>query len=225
MRLLLIEDDPLLGDGLTAGLSQAGYRVEWVNEGRAAQRALRSDRFELIVLDLGLPGVDGMEILRQLREGGDTTPVLILTARDALESRVAGLDSGADDYLNKPFDLEELTARLRAIHRRQTGKSSPQQRHLDIALDPAARTVKQNDVPVELTRHEFSILELLMGNIGRTVTKSHLEESLYGWDEGAESNTIEVHIHHLRKKLGKELIRTVRGVGYQIPEPPNTGNR
>ncbi len=217
MRLLLVEDDPLLGDGLAAGLRQAGYLVEWISDGRAAQRAIHTDQFELIVLDLGLPDIDGLEILNQLRSKGVSTPVLILTARDALESRIAGLDSGADDYLVKPFDLEELTARLRAIHRRGIGESTPLQQYGNITLDPAARTVAKSDVAIDLTRHEFSILELLFGNIGRTVTKTHLEESLYGWEDGAESNTIEVHIHHLRKKLGKELIQTVRGVGYQIP--------
>ena len=217
MRLLLVEDDPLLGDGLAAGLSLAGYRVEWMKDGEAALRALRSDSFDLVVLDLGLPKVDGLQILKQVRESGDQTPILILTARDALESRLAGLDGGADDYLTKPFDLDELTARLRAIYRRRIGESTPQQQYRDIVLNPAARTITQAGTPVVLTRHEFSILELLFGSIGRVVTKAHLEESLYGWDEGAESNTIEVHIHHLRKKLGKSLIQTIRGVGYQLP--------
>ena len=217
MRLLLIEDDPLLGDGLQAGLTQAGYRVEWLNDGAAALRAVQHEQFDLMVLDLGLPNVDGLEILRQVRENGDATPILILTARDAVESRIAGLDGGADDYLTKPFDLEELSARLRAIHRRSIGESAPLLQYQDITLDPAAHSVSQRGKAVELTRHEFSILELLFSRIGQVLSKSQLEEALYGWDEGAESNTIEVHIHHLRKKLGKTLIQTVRGVGYQIP--------
>lgn len=220
MRLLLIEDDPLLGDGLRAGLTQAGYQTEWINDGASALRAVRNDRFDVMVLDLGLPNVDGLEILREMRANSDPTPVLILTARDALESRIAGLDGGADDYLTKPFDLEELTARLRAIHRRSIGESAPLLEYQDIVLDPAARSVTQKGKPVELTRHEFSTLERLMSNIGRATTKTQLEENLYGWDEGSESNTIEVHIHHLRKKMGKSLIQTIRGVGYQIPLPP-----
>lgn len=217
MRLLLVEDDPLLGDGVSAGLTQAGYKVEWIRDGESAQRAVRGDRFDLIVLDLGLPKVDGLQILKQLRSAGDQTPILILTARDALESRIAGLDAGADDYLTKPFDLDELSARLRAIHRRHLGERAPQQQYRNVVLDPAAHTVTQDGKPIELTRHEFSILELLFGSIGRVISKAQLEESLYGWDDGAESNTIEVHIHHLRKKLGKSLIQTVRGVGYQLP--------
>ena len=221
MRLLLIEDDPLLGDGLRAGLTQAGYRVDWIDDGATALRAVRRDHFDPMVLDLGLPHVDGLEILREVRSHGDSTPILILTARDALESRIAGLDGGADDYLTKPFDLDELSARLRAIHRRRIGESNPLLQYRDIVIDPAARRVTQREKPVELTRHQFSILELLMSNIGRVITKTQLEETLYGWDDGAESNTIEVHIHHLRKKLGKTTIQTVRGVGYQIPVPPD----
>ncbi len=218
MRLLLVEDDTLLGDGLAAGLTQTGYRVEWVTDGQQALNAIRTDQFELMVLDLGLPKLDGIEVLKTARAQGNSTPILILTARDALQDRIDGLDNGADDYLTKPFDLGELTARLRAIHRRKIGESSPQQHYGNISLDPAARTVTQDGDPVDLTRHEFSILELLMSHAGRVVTKEHLEESLYGWESGAESNTIEVHIHHLRKKLGKSTIQTVRGVGYQLPE-------
>lgn len=217
MRLLLIEDDPLLGDGLRAGLTQAGYRVEWILDGKSALQALHSDQFELMILDLGLPGIDGMEVLRQARSSGDETPILILTAREAVENRIAGLDAGADDYLTKPFDLDELTARLRAIQRRKIGESKPQLHYRDIILDPAARTVTQAEKNIELTRHEFTILELLFSYIGRVITKTQLEESLYGWDEGAESNTVEVYIHHLRKKLGRDVIQTVRGVGYQVP--------
>ena len=222
MRLLLIEDDPILGDGLDAGLTQAGYRVEWIDDGKSALRAMRSDTFDLVVLDLGLPNLDGLEILQQVRDRGDVTPILILTARDALEDRISGLDMGADDYLTKPFDLEELTARMRAIHRRSIGEPTPQQHYRNITLDPAARTVTQNGTAIDLTRHEFSILEILFANIGRSVTKERLEESLYGWEDGAESNTIEVHIHHLRKKLGKEIIHTVRGIGYQLPPTEQT---
>ncbi|MBT7308996.1 MAG: response regulator transcription factor [Gammaproteobacteria bacterium] len=220
MRLLLVEDDPLLGDGLAAGLTQVGYCVEWIREGQQALKAIRSDKFELIVLDLGLPGVDGMDILKKIRSQKDNTPILILTARDVLQDRIDGLDNGADDYLTKPFDLSELAARLRAIHRRRTGDATPQQHYGNITLNPASRSVTQEGQPVELTHHEFSILEILMNHNGRIATKEHLEESLYGWESGAESNTIEVHIHHLRKKLGKRTIHTVRGVGYQLPSPP-----
>jgi two-component system, OmpR family, response regulator QseB len=220
VRLLLVEDDPLLGDGLAAGLTQVGYCVEWIREGQQALKAIRSDKFELIVLDLGLPGVDGMDILKKIRSQKDNTPILILTARDVLQDRIDGLDNGADDYLTKPFDLSELAARLRAIHRRRTGDATPQQHYGNITLNPASRSVTQEGQPVELTHHEFSILEILMNHNGRIATKEHLEESLYGWESGAESNTIEVHIHHLRKKLGKRTIHTVRGVGYQLPSPP-----
>jgi DNA-binding response OmpR family regulator len=220
MRLLLVEDDPLIGDGLQAGLSQLGYTVDWLKDGPSAAMALASDQFDLIVLDLGLPGQDGMSVLDEFRRNGGITPTLILTARDAVEDRIAGLDAGADDYLVKPFSLDELAARLRAIARRQGGRASPELSHGEITLDPAARKVTRNGEPVELTAREFAILEQLLSRPGEVFSRDRLEEALYGWDEGVESNALEVYIHHLRKKLGRELIRTLRGVGYMIPRLP-----
>jgi two-component system, OmpR family, response regulator QseB len=217
MRLLLVEDDPLLGDGLQVGLTQAGYRVDWLQDGLAAGQALLHDRFDLAVLDLGLPGEDGLRVLRRLRERDDPMPVLILTARDSVQDRVAGLDAGADDYLVKPFNLDELTARLRAIQRRGQGRATPLIRYGDIELDPAGKQVTLAGQPVELTGREFAILQALLDSQGKVLTRERLDDLLYGWDEGAESNAIEVHIHHLRKKLGKDLIRTMRGVGYLMP--------
>lgn len=217
MRLLLVEDDPLLGDGIQIGLTQIGYTVDWLRDGLAARQALEQERFDLAVLDLGLPGMDGISLLRWLRGRGDATPVLILTARDRVEDRVSGLDTGADDYLVKPFSLDELAARLRAIQRRHGGRASPTIRYQDIELDPASKQVTQNGVPVELTFREFTILEALLATTGKVLSRERIESLLYGWEEGVESNTIEVHVHHLRRKLGKELIRTMRGVGYLIP--------
>lgn len=216
MRLLLVEDDSLLGDGIRAGLRLGGYTVDWVKDGRAAQLALEADEYSLVVLDLGLPRLSGLELLRWLRQAGRTLPVLILTARDTVADRVNGLDSGADDYLVKPFELEELSARIRALLRRSGGRASPLLEHGEITLDPAAHRATRLGAEVELSPREFAILQQLMENTGRVLSRERLEQSLYGWNEEVESNTIEVHIHHLRKKLGSELIRTVRGVGYMI---------
>ncbi len=223
MRLLLVEDDPLLGDGVQIGLTQEGYTVDWIQDGSAARRALGHDRFDLMVLDLGLPGEDGLSILAWLRGQGSDLPVLILTARDTVTDRVSGLDLGADDYLVKPFSLDELAARLRAIQRRHGGRATPTIRYADLELDPAGRLVRQGGNPVELTTREFAILEALLHQPGKVLTRERIEELLYGWDEGVESNAIEVYIHHLRKKLGKELIRTIRGVGYLVPGEPDRG--
>ncbi|MFO7592887.1 MAG: response regulator [Pseudomonadota bacterium] len=216
MRLLLVEDDPLLGDGIRAGLSQDDYQVDWFTDGRSAEMALDSERYDLMVLDIGLPDKSGLEILRQLRGRGSTLPVLILTARDAIADRVTGLDSGADDYMVKPFDLDELSARLRALLRRSSGRAGNEIRHGDIVLDPASHSVSQNGAVVELSPREYAVLHLLLENEGKVVTRSRLEEDLYSWDGEVESNAIEVYIHHLRKKLGAELIRTIRGTGYII---------
>ena len=218
MRVLLVEDDALLGDGVRAGLTQHGYTVDWVRDGVAAELALRDEDFDLAVLDLGLPRQDGLAVLRKLRAAGKDTPVLILTARDTVADRVAGLDAGADDYLIKPFDLDELSARLRALTRRRAGRTSSVIRYQDLELDPAARSLTQSGQAVILTARELAIFEALMNNIGRALSKERLEEALYGWDEGVESNAIEVHIHHLRKKLGKDRIKTVRGIGYLLPK-------
>ena len=214
MRILLVEDDRLLGDGLTAGLAQAGYAVEWLRDGEAAVAALSAESFAAVVLDLGLPKRDGLSVLQWLRGRHDATPVLILTARDRLDDKVRGLDLGADDYVLKPFDLDEITARLRALVRRAHGRPEPVLTLGDVALNPAARTVTRAGVMVELTPREFDLLHLLLQNAGRVVTRRALEEQLYTWNDAVDSNALEVHIHHLRKKLGGDLIRTVRGVGY-----------
>ncbi|MFZ2852677.1 MAG: response regulator [Rhodocyclaceae bacterium] len=217
MRLLLVEDDPLLGDGIQAGLSQAGFAVAWVHDGRAAEMALHTEEFSALVLDLGLPGEpDGMALLERLRGRGLSLPVLILTARDTVADKLAGLDGGADDYLVKPFDLDELAARLRALIRRSHGRQSALLAHGNITLDPAARKTRLGGQVVELAQREFSLLEALLENRGTVLNRSQLERLIYGWNEEPESNAVEVHIHHLRRKLGVELIRTVRGAGYTI---------
>lgn len=218
MRILLVEDDPQLGDGLSVGLRQAGFAVDWVRDGQSADHALASESFDLLVLDLGLPRLSGMEVLRQTRRRGQQLPVLILTARDATGDKIAGLDAGADDYLVKPIDIDELAARIRALSRRSGGRAIPLLSHGDLLLDPAAHTVTLAGSRVELSAREFSLLQLLLENTGRVLTRSRLEQSLYGWHEEPDSNALEVHIHHLRKKLGTELIRTLRGVGYTIPK-------
>ena len=218
MRILLVEDDPQLGDGLTIGLRQAGFAVDWLKDGNSADHALQSETFDLLVLDLGLPRLSGMEVLKRARDRGRTTPVLILTARDATGDKVSGLDAGADDYLVKPIDLDELTARIRALTRRSAGRAAPLLTHGDIALDPAAHSVTLAGQPVDLASREFSLLQMLLESAGRVLTRSQLEQSLYGWGDEPDSNALEVHIHHLRRKLGSELIRTLRGVGYTIPK-------
>jgi DNA-binding response OmpR family regulator len=219
MRILLVEDDRLLGDGLQAGLSQAGYAVDWLRDGEAAVAALSTESFAAVVLDLGLPKRDGWSVLKWLRARHDATPVLILTARDQLQDKVRGLDLGADDYVLKPFDLDEMTARLRALVRRAHGRPEPVITVGEIELNPAARTVTRARHPVELTPREFALLHLLLQNAERVLTRRTLEEQLYTWNDAVESNALEVHIHHLRRKLGNELIRTVRGVGYMASAP------
>ncbi|MDD5403013.1 MAG: response regulator [Sulfuricella sp.] len=216
MRLLLVEDDPLLGDGICVGLSQAGFVVDWVKDGLAAKLALETGDYALMVLDLGLPRLSGTELLKWLRGTGDNTPVLILTARDTVGDRVRGLDAGADDYLVKPFDLDELAARIRALLRRVGGRSTPLIVHGSVRVDPASRRVTQAGAVVDLSPKEFAVLLDLLENAGRALSRERLEQSIYGWGEEVESNAVEVHIHHLRKKLGAELIRTLRGVGYLI---------
>jgi len=219
MRLLLAEDDPQLGDGLTVGLRQDGYAVDWVKDGVAADLALKTESYDLLVLDLGLPRLTGMEVLGRLRGRGQTLPVLILTARDATGDKIAGLDCGADDYVVKPIDLDELAARVRALARRSAGRATPLLQHGEIELDPAAHRVTLSGVPVELATREFSLLQALMQNAGRAMTRAQLEASLYGWRDEPDSNALEVHIHHLRKKLGANVIKTLRGVGYLISKP------
>jgi DNA-binding response OmpR family regulator len=216
VRLLLVEDEQMLGDSLRQGLDHLGFKVDWVRDGLQAEQALETDQFDALLLDLGLPGQDGMVLLRKLRRRGDDIPVLVLTARDRLEDRVEGLDGGADDYLVKPFDLQEVAARVRAITRRRMGHAAPVLRHADLTLDPASHEVRYRGEVVDLTRYEYAVLETLLTQVGAVVPRSRLLEHLYGWDEGAESNVLEVCIHHLRKKLDHDLIRTVRGVGYSI---------
>ena len=219
MRILIAEDDPLLGEALSMGLREMGYRVDWVRDGPAAEHALQSekDSLDALVLDLGLPRRDGLTILDRLRRSG-SLPVLILTARDTVKERIAGLDTGADDYVVKPFDLMEVSARLRAITRRRAGRSSPRIEYGPMVLDQASRTVTLHGESIGLSSQEMAVLEALLSNTGRILSRQQLESSLYGWEEGAESNALEVYIHHLRKKLGKSLIRTVRGIGYTIPD-------
>jgi two-component system OmpR family response regulator/two-component system response regulator QseB len=219
MRLLLVEDDPHLGDGLMVGLRQDGHAVDWVKDGVAADLALKTESYDLLVLDLGLPRMTGMEVLSRLRARGQTLPVLILTARDTTTDKIAGLDGGADDYLVKPIDLDELAARVRALGRRAAGRAVPLLRHGDLALDPAAHQVTLAGEPVELSAREFSLLLALVENVGRVMTRAQLESSLYGWRDEPDSNAIEVHIHHLRKKLGAQFIKTLRGVGYMVAKP------
>jgi two-component system response regulator QseB len=220
MRLLLIEDDVALGEGIHQALSREGYTVDWVKDGTSALHALLSEGFDLAILDLGLPKLDGLTVLKRLRDSGSALPVLILTARDATEDRIVGLDAGADDYLIKPFDLSELKARLRALLRRSAGRARVIIEHAGISLDPTSQQVTYQNEPVSLTPKEYQLLYELLSPPGRVMTRERLIQLLYGWNEEAESNTLEVHIHHLRKKFSTELIRTVRGVGYLVEDRP-----
>ncbi|OYT99041.1 MAG: DNA-binding response regulator [Burkholderiales bacterium PBB1] len=216
MRILLAEDDPLLGEGLQAGLRQLGFLVDWVRDGAAAERELRTDCYAAAVLDLGLPRMDGMDVLAALRRSGNALPVLVLTARDGLPDRISGLDVGADDYVVKPVDLHELAARLRALIRRSHGRPQEILTAQDVRLDPAARSVEQAGKAVLLSGREFDLLQALLLNAGRVLSREQLEKRVYGWGQEVDSNAVEVHIHHLRRKLGSTLIQTVRGVGYML---------
>jgi DNA-binding response OmpR family regulator len=216
MRVLLIEDDLLLGDALQTGLRDNGFAVEWLRDGEAGRAAMAADRFDAVVLDLGLPRLDGRRLLEHRRSEGDRTPVLVLTARDALEDRVAGLDAGADDYVVKPVAIAELAARLRALVRRASGVARGLLEAGALTVDPAARAVTWHGEPVELAPREFDVLVALALKAGRVVTRDQLESALYEWDRSVGSNAIEVHVHHLRRKLAPDLIRTVRGVGYMM---------
>lgn len=216
MRVLVVEDDALLGDALCIGMRQRGFAADWVRDGIAADTALRTERFAALVLDLGLPRLSGLQLLRQRRAAGDATPVLILTARDAIAERVEGLDAGADDYLVKPVDLDELAARLRAVIRRGDGHAQPTLQVGALRIDPAGRGVHWHDAEVELSPREFDLLLELARSAGRYLSKEQLAERIYGWNEDVESNALEVHIHHLRRKLDPSLIVTQRGVGYML---------
>lgn len=216
MRILLVEDDRMIAEGVRKALRGEGFAVDWVQDGDAALTAATSETYDLVLLDLGLPKRDGLDVLRSLRARGNALPVLIVTARDAIADRVKGLDAGADDYLVKPFDLDELGARMRALIRRQAGRCESVIRHGPLTLDPSAHQVTLDGAPVALSAREFALLEALLARPGAVLSKTQLEEKMYGWGEEIGSNTVEVYIHALRKKLGADLIRNVRGLGYMI---------
>jgi DNA-binding response OmpR family regulator len=217
MRVLLVEDDRMIAEGLQTALRQDGYAVDAMRDGRSAAAALCASRFDLVLLDLGLPERDGIDVLRELRNRGDSTPVIIVTARDEIRNRIEGLDAGADDYIIKPFDLDEVSARMRSVLRRAAGRGDPCIRHRGISLNPTTHTVERDGAPVTLSSHEFSVLEALLQRPGAVLSRGQLEDRLYGWSDPIESNAIEVYIHGLRRKLGSDAIRTLRGVGYFIP--------
>jgi len=216
MRILVVEDDAVLLDGLKVGLGIHGFTVDAVASCGDARVALTTAEFDAVVLDLMLPDGSGLDILRELRRRQDATPVLLLTAKDTVADRIGGLDTGADDYLGKPFDLDEVAARLRAISRRASGRASPVLAWNGVELDPGRRTVEVDGKPVGLSRREFSILEALMRHPGTVLSKDQLADRLYGWEEDVESNAVEVHVHHLRVKIGRDAIETVRGLGYRL---------
>jgi two-component system, OmpR family, response regulator QseB len=218
MRVLVVEDDRMIAKGLQTALKQDGYAVDGVGDGRSATEALRTSRFDLVLLDLGLPERDGLEVLRDLRRRGDATPVIIVTARDDVHNRIAGLDAGADDYIIKPFDLDEVAARMRSVLRRAAGRGDPCIRHRGITLNPISHAVERDGEPVVVSAHEFSVLEALLQRPGAVLSRAQLEDRLYGWNDSIESNAVEVYIHGLRRKLGSDAIRTLRGVGYFIPK-------
>ena len=216
MKILLVEDDALLGDGVWAGLRREDNAVDWVKNGETALSAIAETRYDCIILDIGLPRISGLEVLQKMRDSNNDTPVLILTAQDDISDRVKGLDAGADDYLVKPFEFSELCARLRALTRRTRGKASENIKYKNIKIDTAAHAVEYDDQAVVLSRREFALLVEMISNQGRVLSRQHLEQKLYSWGDEIESNTIEVYIHHLRKKFYSELIKTVRGIGYII---------
>ncbi len=220
MRILLVEDDPQLGRATQLGLDQLGYTVDWLQHGDSVVTTVLQHDYEAILLDLNLPGMDGMQILRQLRQRDYHHPVLVITARDQIPDRIAGLDAGADDFVIKPFDLDELSARLRAASRRVHGRTQELIRYAGLLINVSARSVQLDGQPVALTAKEFSVLLMLIEHQGQIVSREQLESTVYGWGEEVESNAIQVHIHHLRKKLGKSLIRTVHAVGYMMDKLP-----
>ena len=218
MRILLVEDDLMVGEAARKGLRQDGFAVDWVQDGAAASLALRQEDYALVLLDLGLPQKNGLAVLQELRAAGNKVPVLIATARDDVADRVAGLDAGADDYLIKPYDLEELSARMRALLRRQSGRADSLVEVRDVSLNPATREVLLQGRPVVLSAREFTLLQAFLDRPGVVLSRAQLEEKLYGWDDSVDSNAIEVHIHSLRKKLGSDFIKNVRGIGYLVPK-------
>lgn len=218
MRLLLVEDDAMIGESVKQGLQQDGFALDWVQDGRAAELALEANAYDTLLLDLGLPRKAGLEVLASLRRRGDPIPVLVLTARDAVADRVKGLDTGADDYLVKPFDLEELAARVRALLRRKSGRADPVVQAGGLRINPATHEVSMNGKPVALSAREFALIHALAARPGVVYSRAQLEEKLYGWGREVESNTVEVYVHSLRRKLGAGLIQNVRGVGYMVPK-------
>ena len=217
MRVLLVEDDRMIAEAVRTALGQDGHVTDWMTDGAAALTALSNSRFDIVLLDLGLPRKDGLTVLKQLRERGDATPVIIITARDDVRSRVAGLDTGADDYLVKPFDLDELAARMRAAQRRSAGRGDPVIEHGDIRVNCATREVYRAGAAVPLSAKEFAVLEALLLRPGVVLSRAQLEDRLYGFGESIESNAVEVYVHSLRRKLGSDAIRTRRGAGYYVP--------
>ena len=220
MRILLIEDDPMIGAALQRGLKQDGYAVNWARDGREGELALANGVYELLILDLGLPRKSGLELLAGLRQARDPIPVLILTARDSVADRVQGLDAGADDYLVKPFDLDELSARVRALLRRQSGRLESLIEHGPLTLDPSTHVATLDGQPLDLSAREFALLRTFLEHPGTPLSRAQLEELIYGWNEEVESNAVEVHIHALRRKLGHQWIKNIRGVGYLVPKQP-----
>ena len=217
MRILIVEDDPMIGASIRTGLRQDGYTADWARDGNSAELAVATNEYDAILLDLGLPGRSGLELLTQWRRKRNTVPILIITARDSVEDRITGLDTGADDYLVKPFALNELAARLRALLRRRSGRATPVIEHGPLQLDPATHEVRLNGNPIKLSGREFALLHALLQAPGVPLSRSQLEDRLYGWEEEIGSNAVEVHIHALRRKIGSELTRNVRGVGYMVP--------
>ena len=217
MRMLLVEDDRMIGEAVQTALRQDGYAVDWVRNADSADTALAAGSYDLVLLDLGLPGRDGLSLLREVRARKDATPVLVITARDAVENRIAGLDAGADDYLVKPFDLDELAARIRALLRRSAGRAEAVIEHLGVRIEPATRTVSRDGAPVTLSPREYAVLEALLLRPGAVLSRAQLEDRLYGWDDAVGSNAVEVYIHGLRRKLGRDFIRNLRGVGWFVP--------
>jgi two-component system response regulator QseB len=220
MRLLLVEDDPMIGEGVHKGLRQDGFAVDWVRDGHAAELAVANGVYDLVVLDLGLPRKDGLDILAALRRSGNSIPVLILTARDAVLDRIKGLNSGADDYVVKPFDLDELSARIRALLRRRAGRADSVIEHGELTINASTHQATFRGQDLALSAREFAVLEALLERPGAILSRAQLEERLYGWGEEVESNAVEVYIHSLRRKLGADFIRNVRGVGYRVPKRP-----
>jgi two-component system response regulator QseB len=216
---LLVEDDPMIGDSVRQGLAQDGFVVDWVRDGKAAELAVLNEVYEMVLLDLGLPRKEGLDVLKGLRTMGNSIPVMILTARDAVADRVKGLDAGADDYLVKPFDLDELAARIRALLRRRSGRAEPVIQVGNLSLNPATREVTLGGTPVVLSARELALLSALIDRPGAVLSREQLEEKIYGWDREVGSNTVEVHIHALRRKLGQDFIKNVRGVGYMVTAP------